>query len=308
MVIVNSTNAYDDSDAMYANLDRAIAALNNQVIVKGQSFSFSEIVDPHTAENGFTTAPNGNGVPVMGGNVSQIATTPNMAMRNLVEDPVYEQLHTFGENFKAGYMESEKETVLTDYSRKLDYRFTSNHAENVVISMWRSDGLIFCQLTGIGNATTVPTDESGATPALDTTKPDDTTASVQKMKVANVSSYVNLRKSASTGAEPLRQIPKDAVVEYTGEQDGDFLKVAYEGNACYVRDQYLEKVEENTLVMIEVVNCKNCVTLRTELSKKAEALADIPLGAKVEYAGGEGAFYKVVYQGISSYVLSAYLK
>ena len=29
VMIVSSTNAYDDSDAMYANLDRAIAALNN---------------------------------------------------------------------------------------------------------------------------------------------------------------------------------------------------------------------------------------------------------------------------------------
>ena len=42
VMIVSSTNAYDDSDAMYANLDRAIAALNNQVIVKGKSFSFNE--------------------------------------------------------------------------------------------------------------------------------------------------------------------------------------------------------------------------------------------------------------------------
>ena len=32
VMIVSSTDAYDDSDAMYANLDRAIAALNNQVM------------------------------------------------------------------------------------------------------------------------------------------------------------------------------------------------------------------------------------------------------------------------------------
>ena len=57
VMIVSSTNAYDDSDAMYANLDRAIAALNNQVIVKGKSFSFNEVVGPRTDENGFASAP-----------------------------------------------------------------------------------------------------------------------------------------------------------------------------------------------------------------------------------------------------------
>ena len=200
VMIVSSTNAYDDSDAMYANLDRAIAALNNQVIVKGKTFSFNEVVGPRTVENGFAVAPNGNGVTVMGGGVSQIATTLHMAMKNLGGDIVNEALYSFGTAYNAGYVENAAETVLTDYSRKLDYRFTSNHAENLAISMWRSDDMIFCQLTGIGNATSVPTDEPEVTPAPepDKPKPDAPAASVQKMKVVNVNSYVNLREAAST--------------------------------------------------------------------------------------------------------------
>lgn len=308
VMIVSSINAYDDSDAMYANLDRAIAALNNQVIVKGKSFSFNKIVGPRTAENGFAAAPNGNGVSVMGGGVSQIATTLNMAMKNLSSDLVYEQLYAFGMAYNAGYVESAAETVLTDYSRNLDYRFTSNHAENLAISMWRSDDMIFCQLTGIGNATTVPADEPDVTPAPDTNKPEDSMSNVQKMKVVNVSSYVNLRKSASTKSESLMQIPKDAVVEYTGEQDGDFLKVSYEGKTGYVHGKYLEKVEDSEPVMMDVVNCKKCVTLRKEASKKAAALADVPLGAKVENTGEQdGDFHKVLYQGMTGYVLKQYL-
>ena len=205
-------------------------------------------------------------------------------------------------------MESAAETVLTDYSRKLDYRFTSNHAENLAISMWRSDDMIFCQLTGIGNETTVPTDEPEVAPSPAPDKPDVPAASVQKMKVVNVNSYVNFREAASTKSESLMQIPKDAVVEYTGEQDGDFLKVSYEGKTGYVHGKYLEKVEETEPVTMEVVNCKKCVTLRKEASKKAAALADVPLGAKVEYTGvSEGDFHKVIYQDMTGYVLKTYL-
>ena len=308
VMIVSSTNAYDDSDAMYANLDRAIAALNNQVIVKGKSFSFNEVVGPRTVENGFAAAPNGNGVTVMGGGVSQIATTLHMAMKNLGGDIVNEALYSFGTAYNAGYVESAAETVLTDYSRKLDYRFTSNHAENLAISMWRSDDMIFCQLTGIGNATMVPTDEPEVAPSPAPDKPDVPVASVQKMKVVNVNSYVNLREAASTKSESLMQIPKDAVVECTGEQDGDFLKVSYEGKTGYVHGKYLEKVEETEPVMMEVVNCKKCVTLRKEASKKAAALADVPLGAKVEYTGvSDGEFHKVIYLDMTGYVLKIYL-
>lgn len=241
VMIVSSTNAYDDSDDMYVNLDRTIAALNNQVIVKGKSFSFNEIVGPRTAENGFAAAPNGNGVSVMGGGVSQIATALHMAMKNLGGDIVNEALYSFGTAYNAAYVESAAETVLTDYSRKLDYRFTSNHAENLAISMWRSDDMIFCQLTDIGNATTVPADEPDVTPAPDTNKPEDSNANVQRMKVVNVISYVNLREAASTKSESLMQIPRDAVVEYSGISDGDFHKVLYQDMTGYVLKQYLNE-------------------------------------------------------------------
>lgn len=315
VMIVSSTNAYDDSDDMYTNLDRAIAALNNQVIVKGKSFSFNEIVGPRTAENGFTIAPNGNGVPVMGGGVSQIATTLNMAMKNLSSDLVYEQLYAFGTAFNAGYVESATETVLTDYSRNLDYRFTSKHAENLVISMWRSDSMIFCQLTGIGDATTVPTDEPEETPApepIQPTEPDrpakPVESTVQRMKVVNVNSYVNLRQSPSTQSESLMQIPKDVIVEYSGEKDGDFLKVSYEGKTGYVHGKYLEKTTDAPTILT-VVNCKQSVTLRAKPSRSAAALADVPLGAEVKDSGiTEGEFRRVVYQGKEGYVLDAYLK
>lgn len=40
------------------------------------------------------------------------------------------------------------------------------------------------------------------------------------------------------------------VVEYTGEQDGDFLRVSYEGKAGYVHGEYLENVEDTAPVSL----------------------------------------------------------
>ena len=50
------------------------------------------------------------------------------------------------------------------------------------------------------------------------------------------------------------------------------------------------------------------VTLRKEPSKKAEALADVPLGATVERLNTtEGEFTKVMYQEKEGYILTTYL-
>jgi vancomycin resistance protein YoaR len=67
VMIVSSTQTYDDSEAMAQNLDLAIERLNGKVIVKGKVFSLNEIVGPRTADNGFAVAHHGNGVSVMGG-------------------------------------------------------------------------------------------------------------------------------------------------------------------------------------------------------------------------------------------------
>jgi len=303
VMIVSNTTAYDDSEAMYNNLDLAIAALNDKVIEKDKAFSFNETVGPRTAEKGYVAAPNGNGVSVMGGGVAQIATTLHMALKNLGEEITYNEHHSFGSAYNAGYVESAADSVLTDYSRKLDYSFTSNHAENLAISMWRSDGMVFCQLTGIGSATQAP----GAVTIPEHPSEDETPA-VKKMKVVNVNSYVNLRETASTGAKSMAQIPKDAIVEMAGDAEGDFLKVSYNGLTGYVASNYLEEVKEQQPIKLKVIKCKESVSLREEPSKSAKKLADVPLDAEVEYSGvDEGDFRKVIYQEKTGYILKDYL-
>jgi uncharacterized protein YgiM (DUF1202 family) len=308
VMIVSSTPTYDDSEAMEQNLDLAIEWLNGKIVAKGQTFSFNETIGARTPENSFVLAPNGNGISVMGGGVSQVATTLNMALKELGNDIVIDEQHTFGGAYSAGYVEDVKDTVLTDYERGLDFRFTSNHAENLSISMWRAGNMVFCQLTGIGTATTAPdaTPEPESTD-LPTSAPERPARETQTMYVANVNSFVNLRDEPSTGAKSLAQVPKGEAVHLTGERSGDFLQVIYDGKTGYVHGAYLS-LENPNLTMLTVINCQTNVSLWAEPSTRADKLTAIPLGAKVEYFNTtEDGFRKVGYEGMTGYVIVAYL-
>ncbi len=67
-------------------------------------------------------------------------------------------------------------------------------------------------------------------------------------------------------------------------------------------------VVTESLTAMYVVNCDEFITLRLAPSTSAEALAQIPLGARVEYIEGAAeGFYKVRYNGQEGYALAAYL-
>lgn len=60
---------------------------------------------------------------------------------------------------------------------------------------------------------------------------------------------------------------------------------------------------------MEVVKCKEFITLREEPSTKAAALDRVPLGAAVQMLGGvDEQFSRVLYGGQAGYVLSEYLQ
>lgn len=237
VMIVSSTPVYDDSEAMTQNLDRAIEMLNGKVIVKGQKFSFNEAVGPRTTENGFAVAPNGNDATVIGGGVSQVATTLYLALKELGSEITCGEKNAFGSAYSAGYTERATDAVLTDYAHHLDFRFTSNHADDLSISMWRAGGTVFCQLTGTGTTTAAPE----ATPGMDvSSQPTAAPASeYETMYVVNVNHYVNLRSAPSTKAESLAQIAKGSAVEFTGQKNGEYLQVRYIGKVGYAHRKYL---------------------------------------------------------------------
>ena len=311
VMIVTGTPTHDDSEGMTQNLTHAIETLNNQIIEKGKTFSLNKVLGPRTEGNGYAPALNGNGVEVMGGGVSQVATTLYLALKELGEEITYDERHSFGNAFNAGYAEDVKDTALTDYRHGLDFKFTNNTADDLVISMWDGGGTLFCQLTdaSIVTETPAPTEEPAPT-AEATPAPEPTSEPVtdNTYYVVNVKSHVNLREKPSTDSAILAGVPKGSAVQSTGEMVDDFLRVEYDGKTGYIHSKYLDKGTP-TEIWLTVVNCSTGVSLRETASKKADKLADVALGEKVRsFDHEENGFLEVEYMGVRGYILKEYLE
>lgn len=279
VMIVTGTPAYDDSEGMAQNLARVIETLNNQIVEKGKTFSLNDILGPRTEDNGYAPALNGNGVEVMGGGVSQVATTLYLALKELGEGITYDERHTFGSAFNADYVEDARDTALTDYRHGLDFKFTNNTADDLVISMWDGGGTLFCQLTDASIVTEMPAPTEEPAPAAEATpapEPTSEPVSGNTYYVVNVKSHVNLREEPSTDSAILVGVPKGSAVQSTGEMADDFLRVEYDGKTGYIHSNYLAKAEPAE-IWLTVVNCNTSVSLRETASKKAEKLSRLGL-------------------------------
>lgn len=307
VMVVTGTPTYGDSEGMTQNLTHAIETLNNQIIEKGKTFSLNEILGPRTGDNGYASALNGNGVEVMGGGVSQVATTLYLALKELGQGITYDERHTFGSAFNAGYVEDVKDTALTDYRHGLDFKFTNNTADDLVISMWDGGCTLFCQLTDASIVTEMPTEEPA--PAAETTPtPAPAPASDNTYYVVNVKTSVNLREGPSTSSAVLTSVPKDMAVQATGEVTDNFMRVEYNGMTGYIHSDYLAKAEA-TEIWLTVVNCNTSVSLRETASKRAERLADVSLGEKVRSLHHEeNDFLEVEYGKLRGFILKEYLE
>lgn len=251
----------------------------------------------------------------MGGGVSQAATTLYLALKELGEDITYDERHTFGSAFNAGYVEDVKDTALTDYRHGLDFRFTNNTADDLVISLWDGGGTLFCQLTdaSIAPETPAPTEEPAPTaeatpePAAEP-EPTSEPVTANTYYVVNVKSHVNLREEPSTDSAILAGVPKGSAVQSTGEVTDNFMRVEYDGKTGYIHSKYLDKGTP-TEIWLTVVNCSTGVSLRETASKKADKLADVALGEKVRsFDHEENGFLEVEYMGVRGYILKEYLE
>ena len=113
--------------------------------------------------------------------------------------------------------------MLTDYSRGLDFRFTSGHAENLSVSMWRSGNVLFCQLTGTEATAAKPT----ASPAPGVSPEPEASAlpaGSGTFYTVNAKTTSNLRTSASSQAEALAEISRNETVRFLGERTANFSK------------------------------------------------------------------------------------
>ena len=215
----------------------------------------------------------------------------------------FDERHTFGSAYNAGYVEDVKDTALTDYARGLDFKFTNKSSDDLVISMWDGGGTLFCQLTDASIVVETPTEEPAAT-----VEPIPAPASDNTYTVVNVKTAVNLREEPSTSAAILAEVPKGSAVQATGERVDDFMRVEYDGKTGYIHAQYLTKGTP-TDIWMAVVNCNTSVSLRETASKSAKKLADVALGERVKNLDHEeNGFMEVEYNGMRGFILKEYLE
>lgn len=139
------------------------------------------------------------------------------------------------------------------------------------------------------------------------------TAKYETYFVVNCKESITLRKSPSISAGEICQIPFGSAVSYVETAENGFYKIIYEGKTGYGLASYLaldrqEEVKEKEVTYMQVINCRESITLRKVPSTKADEFCQIPLGAVVEYLGtAENGFYMVSYNGYTGYALASYL-
>lgn len=155
-------------------------------------------------------------------------------------------------------------------------------------------------------ATPEPTQQATPEPTPEETKEE---MIYQTCFVVNCKESITLRSAPSTKASEICQIPLGAPVSYVETAENGFYKIIYNGKTGYGLASYLnfDDGEENAIFM-QVVNCKESITLRKVPSTSADEFCQIPLGAVVQFLGSaENGFYYVEYNGYDGYALSSYL-
>lgn len=140
-VVGNSTN-------LSSNIYLAAMALDGTYIHPGVKFSFNGTVGPRTYERGYGDAMNGRGAEVLGGGVSQVATTLMLALRNFGY-MAFDEYYTYGKDFVGGYVSDPNDAVITDYSSGYDLAFTSSYPYSIQIRFTLQNNTLTCELYGL---------------------------------------------------------------------------------------------------------------------------------------------------------------
>lgn len=155
-----STPIYIASDAQLINILKAADALNGWYVPSGGYFSFNDAVGPRTYEDGYVDAVNGRGSDVIGGGVSQVATTLYLALLQM-QGIHYSQITTYDDRFTAGYVSDGSMAVVTDYAAAVDFCFTNDSGYDLALRLWNDGVFLYCEV-GTGEETGMPSwDGSG---------------------------------------------------------------------------------------------------------------------------------------------------
>ena len=155
-----STPIYIASDAQLINILKAADALNGWYVPSGGYFSFNDAVGPRTYEDGYVDAVNGRGSDVIGGGVSQVATTLYLALLQM-QGIHYSQITTYDDRFTAGYVSDGSMAVVTDYAAAVDFCFINDSGYDLALRLWNDGVFLYCEV-GTGEETGMPSwDGSG---------------------------------------------------------------------------------------------------------------------------------------------------
>ena len=141
LVVGNSQNLTN-------NIYLAAMALDGTYIQPGIKYSFNNTVGPRTYEKGYGDAMNGRGAEVLGGGVSQVATTLMLALRNFGY-MVFDEYYTYGSNFVGGYVSDPNDAVITDYTSGYDLAFTSSYPNSIEVHFTLQNNTLTCELYGL---------------------------------------------------------------------------------------------------------------------------------------------------------------
>ncbi|MCX0364978.1 SH3 domain-containing protein, partial [Clostridium perfringens] len=148
--------------------------------------------------------------------------------------------------------------------------------------------------------------------------------SLNKTGIVNVSSSLNVRRSASTSSKVIGSLSGNTKVTIVGEE-GAFYKIEYKGSHGYVAKEYIKDVTESnnsnqgtqtpekpstpeTTKKTGIVNVSSSLNVRSSASTSSKVIGSLSGNTKVTIVGEEGAFYKIEYKGSHGYVAKEYVK
>ena len=134
--------------------------------------------------------------------------------------------------------------------------------------------------------------------------------------IVNCSSWVSMRKSASSSSSRIAKLSKGVSVTIL-DASGSYYKISYDGKEGYVSSQYVQlssgsnaNTNNNTAATGTGVTTGN-INFRTGPStsySKVSGCSKVPKNASVEILGESNGWYQVRYNGYTGYLSADYVK
>ncbi|MDK0630123.1 SH3 domain-containing protein [Clostridium perfringens] len=168
------------------------------------------------------------------------------------------------------------------------------------------------------------TENNNSNQGTQTPEKPSTPESTEKTGIVNVSSSLNVRRSASTSSKVIGSLSGNTKVTIVGEE-GAFYKIEYKGSHGYVAKEYVKDVTESSnsnqgtqtpekpstpesTEKTGIVNVSSSLNVREGASTSSKVIGSLSGNTKVTIVGEEGAFYKIEYKGSHGYVAKEYIK